>query len=420
MLVAHDIGRHLGCYGVQETGTINIDRFAEDGVLFTGFHSTAPQCSPARASLVTGRYPHGNGVLGICSPVFGFDLNPDEKTLVHILKNSGYQTGLVGIAHETMHPENLPFDSMEKGGAAGEWESLASAFLETADPPFYLQIGTRDAHRPFDEVEYIEKGIYVPAWLEDTEEARTEFAGFQGAINRLDAGIGTILDTLDRNGKGDDTIVMIFSDHGIPFPRAKHSLYEPGCTAAAIIRWPARGWSGGKSVDTLLSGVDVLPTLLEALDLEIPSSVQGRSFLALLDNDGDLERKEVFLEQNFNAWTDTSRAIRTKRYKLIANFSPGRGFSDSSQTWRPATKVSFLANAARTYHPPFELFDLEDDPLETTNLSGNPEYDEIESNLKARLWNWMRRTEDPLMHNPPVPPVYHWARDGLKKAGTQD
>jgi N-sulfoglucosamine sulfohydrolase len=352
--------------------------------------------------------------------VFGFDLNPDETTLVHIMKSAGYQTGLIGIAHETMHPGNLPFDSMEKGGAASEWESLASSFIESADQPFYLQIGTRDAHRPFGDVEYAEKGIYIPPWLEDAEDARTELAGFQGAINRLDAGVGTILDTLDRNEKGDNTIVMIFSDHGIPFPRAKHSLYEPGCTAAAIVRWPARGWSGGKSVDTLLSGVDVLPTLLEALDLEIPSSVQGRSFLALLENDGDVEREEVFLEQNFNAWTDTSRAIRTKRYKLIANFSPGRGFSDSSQTWRPATTVTFLENGARTYHPPFELFDLEDDPLETKNIAGNPKYHEIEVDLKARLWNWMQRTDDPLMQNPPVPPIYHWARDGLKKAGTQD
>lgn len=414
MITAHDIGRHLGCYGVPQAGTPNLDRLAGEGVKFTSFFSAAPQCSPARAALATGRYPHSNGVLGICSPVFGFDLGEGEVHLAEHLKELGYRTARMGSVHETMHPESLPFDH------TGAWENARSgavaavSYIESASAPFFLQIGTRGAHRPFTDPPYEESGIYLPPWLEDEPQARGELAAYQGAIHALDACVGKILEGLEKSGKGENTLVMFFSDHGIPFPRAKHSLYEPGCAAAAIFRLRSRGWSGGKAVGSMISGVDLLPTILELLGKEIPYNIQGRSFYALLDGGDYQERDAAFTEQSFNAWTDISRAVRTDRFKLIANFSPGRGFSDSSQTWRPETKVSFLENAVRTYHPPFELYDLEADPLETTNRADASEYSETAVDMKRRLREWMLKTDDPLMNGPPVPPQYHWTMAGLE------
>jgi len=110
LIVAHDVGRHLGCYGVPETGSNHLDGLAAGGVRLAQFFSTSPQCSPARASLVTGRYPHSHGVIGICSPIFGFDLHADERTLGQLLGDAGYRTALVGIQHETLHTERLGFE----------------------------------------------------------------------------------------------------------------------------------------------------------------------------------------------------------------------------------------------------------------------------------------------------------------------
>ena len=408
-ITSHDIGKHLGCYGVPQAGTPNLDDLATQGVRFDRFYATSPQCSPARASLYTGRYPHSHGVIGICSPVFGFDLNPGEKHLVSFLKDAGYETALIGRQHETAHPERLPFDVFEKRGSCDEVASQTLTYLQEngkGGKPFYLQIGFHEPHRPFHEPPYSEKGIYIPPWLEDEPSARDELALFQGDIHRLDAAIGEIMASLEGHGLAQDTLVIFLADHGIPFPRAKHSLYEPGCEVAALFRWPARGWLGGRVFDEMISGVDLLPTLLESLDLALPTNLQGRDFRALLDGGDYRVNRRIFTEQNFNAYMDVGRAVRTQRHKLIANFTPGRSFFDSSQLWRPNTKVKFIENQARTYHPGLEFYDLESDPLETTNLIDDPDSAKILDEMKRNLYQWMQDTEDPLLEGLPGPPIY--------------
>jgi N-sulfoglucosamine sulfohydrolase len=417
LITAHDIGRHLGCYGVPQSGTQRIDELAETGVLFTNFYSTAPQCSPARASIATGRYPHSNGVFGICSPVFGFDLNDGEIPLVCYLKKAGYYTGRVGVVHETMKPERFPYDFVGEKGSSEVTIKGACDFMDTAgDAPFFLQIGTREAHRPFRHEPFEREGVYIPPWLADEPSAREDLSGFQGDLHALDSVIGSTLDKLAGSGRAENTLFIFLSDHGIPFPRAKHSLYEPGCQITAVLRWPERGWTGGQKLDSLHSGVDLLPTILEALQIPSPGTIQGTSFAPLLDGDKYKERTAVFTEQSFNAWTDVSRAVRTRRYKLIANFTPGRGFSDSTQEWRPPVRVRFLKNAVRTYHPPIEFYDLEDDPYEETNLASIPDFQELQEEHMRILYNHMRNTEDPLLNGPPVPPIYSWTMSELKKA----
>ena len=110
VIVSHDIGRHLGCYGVPQAGTPHLDRFAAEGVRFDRFYSTSPQCGPARASLFTGRFPHSHGVIGICAPTFDFDLHPEERHLSHLLHDCGYDTALAGFQHETLRLHDLPFE----------------------------------------------------------------------------------------------------------------------------------------------------------------------------------------------------------------------------------------------------------------------------------------------------------------------
>ena len=419
VLTAHDIGRHLGCYGVPEAGTDRIDALASDGIRFARFHSAAPQCSPARASLFTGRWPHSNGVLGICSPVFGFDLSPGESHLAGQLRDFGYATGALGAVHETLHPDRLPFDRLgPPHGDASEMAAGAGSLIGELGEPFYIQVGFREAHRPFERSSYAERGVHIPAWLADEPSAREELARFQASLRSLDTGVGRILDTLQQRDLAERTWVWLLADHGIPFPRAKHSLYEPGCAAAAVCRWPAGGWAGGRTFGQLLSGVDLLPTICDVLGMPVPGGVQGRSFKAVAAGGAYAAKTAVFTEQSFNAWTDVSRAVRTERHKLIANFSPGRGFSDPSQTWRPGTRVAFLENATRTYHPPLELYDLERDPLEKTNLADDPQAALALAETGRLLHDWMRETGDPLLESPPVPPIHRWALDALRQLGS--
>lgn len=412
-IVSHDIGRHLGCYGTPQAGTPNIDRLAADGVRLDQLFSTSPQCSPARASLFTGRYPHSHGVIGICSQRFQFDLNPEEEHLSTLLHESGYRTFLAGFQHETLRLDELPFEvhPVRDNSCSNVAESVAT-FLRSESArsgPFYLQVGWSQAHRPFERFgtkPYTEGGVYIPPWIEVEPSAREDFAAFQGSIHQLDAAVGRIIETLEETGLASNTLLIILADHGIPFPRAKHSLYEPGCEIAGIIRWPAARWSGGKVYSELLSGVDLLPTLLEVAAAPVPANVQGRSFRTLLDGENYQPAEAIFTEQNFNAYPDVGRAVRTDRFKLITNFTPGRAFYDSSQLWRPLTSVSFIADQSRTQHPSLELYDLENDPLETTNLANSSDHREELRLMAARLDRWMQVTDDPLLHGLPEPPIY--------------
>jgi arylsulfatase A-like enzyme len=256
--------------------------------------------------------------------------------------------------------------------------------------------------------------VYVPPWLDDEPVAREDLVRFQGAIRTLDGAVGDILRALDETGLADNTLVVFMADHGIPYPRAKHSLYEPGCTVAALLRWPAAGWSGGRVIDHLLSGVDLLPTLLEVAGIEAPARVQGRSFKALLDGRAYTPNDAIFTEQSYNAYADVSRAVRTETHKLIANFTPGRAFYDPSQLWHPTTRVPFIEDQPRTQHPSLELYDLAADPLETTNLADDPRHAGILEVTARRLFGWMQATDDPLLYGLPHPPIYHRTLEHLR------
>ena len=407
MMSAHDIGRTLGCYGIAEVETPSIDRLAADGIRLTRFHSVAPQCSPSRAAFATGLYPHAVGVIGICSEVFGFDLTRPDLHIANVLGRAGYHTAGVGVAHESLHPERL-FDSFDPTHDADGIVSAAGNAIDrlsSGEGPFYIQVGFQQAHRPFVDGDASGPGIYVPPWLDDDPEVRGELAAFQGSIARLDEAVGALLGALERSGCAERTIVCFVADHGIPFPRAKHTLYEPGCEAAALFRLPGR-WAGGRTVDAPLSGVDLAPTLLEACGTSSDAEVHGRNFVRLLDGEVEPEERLVFTEQNYHAYLDCSRSVRDCRHKLIANFSPGRGFFDSSQSWRPKATPKGFTNAARTYHPSLELYDLHRDSLEHTNLADAPEHREVLTRLSQSLASWMRHTEDPLMHGIPMPPIY--------------
>lgn len=445
LINCHDLGTFLGCYGIPTVHTPHIDALAADGVRFDRMFCVAPQCSPSRAALFTGRYPHTNGVMGLTHANFAWDLHAGERHLAGLLREAGYHTALVGVHHELRHEtmeqvaRRCGFDEAV-GEAANDdapGDVMTGRALEVLrrqagrDRPFYLQLGYYEPHRLTPKIreerdylgfigDYIEPddslGLSIPPYLSDTPGARAETAELQGAVRYLDACVGRVLRELRALGLEENTLILFTTDHGLPFPRAKGSLYDPGLEIAFIVRYPARGWTGGRVQGELLSNVDVVPTLLEALDLPAPPNVQGQSFLPVLDGEASPPRAEVFSEITFHDYYDPRRAVRTERFKLIVNFSAAPAFMNTSQSWRPRVDTEDPKYPMLAYHPLTELYDLTADPLERENLADRPEYREVHRALLARLFRWMRETRDPLLDGAVTSPLHRRAVEALREA----
>lgn len=424
LLHCHDLGQHLGAYGIPAVHTPHLDRLAGRGVLLENHFATAPQCSPSRAALFTGRYPHNTGVLGLTHADFGWDLNPDALHLAQILKRNGYATHAVGVLHETRsgharcgfetHAPAAPADRV-----ARETVSLLQK-LATSPTPFYVQAGCLEPHRlpgkqRDDDQGFLgdrlapdtSKGVFVPPYLRDTPGTRQEMAELQGAVRHLDTEMGRILDALERLELDRSTVVVFTTDHGIAMPRAKCSLYEPGLRTACILRHPDRpGWSQGSRFGEMVANIDVLPTLLDLVGIPVPDTVQGRSFAPLVDGGAYTPRTEIFGEMTYHDYYDPRRSVRTRTHKLIANFTTAPSFMDPSQSWRPRSDTSTPKNHALSYHRPVELYDLEKDPWEQVDLAADPAHAPVLGSLQRLLRQHLRATDDPILDGAVTSPMH--------------
>ena len=422
ILVPHDLGQHLGCYGVEAVHSENIDRLAAEGVRFEKSFCTAPQCSPSRASIFTGRYPHSNGVMGLTHADFAWDFNPGERHLSEILRQAGYHTALVDFGHEVRKgKEQQRFDELLTGGDGIERAKRAAAFFrrhKQDEKPFFLEIPFEETHRSefgFEAApDWREKGIYVPPYIVEEASSWEEFAGFQGLVRKLDEAVGRIRQALEENGLAEETLLIFTSDHGIPFPRAKCSLYDPGLQVPLILWQKGAPWMNGAVYDQLISNIDYLPTVLDCAGIEIPVNVQGRSFAPLLRGESYKKNQAIFGEMTYHDYYDPRRCIRTWDFKLIVNFTAAPFFMDPSQAWQPKCITVNPANPSYAYHPPVELFDLINDPLEFENLAEAPNNASNKRDLLDRLYAWMQATQDPLLEGVPVSPMHRMAWEALR------
>lgn len=421
VVTCHDLGRFLGCYGVPTVRTPVIDGLAAQGVRFENSFCVAPQCSPSRAAISTGRYPHSNGVMGLSQGGFEWSLNPGERHIASLLGEAGYTTGLGGFQHETHKVDSIGFDAVatpptfECTGVAEESIKLIERFA-SGSQPFYLQIGFFEPHRPFDWFGCRpdrELGVTVPAYLIDDEVARDEFAAMQGAVHKVDAAVGEVLEALDAAGCAGDTLFIFTSDHGIPFPRAKCSVYDPGLEVPLILRWPSAPWVPGTVYSDMISNVDYVPTILDLCGIQVPSNVQGVTFAPLLGGGSYIPRSEVFAEMTYHDYCDPRRAIRTSTHKLIVNFTNAKFFMDPSQTWGRKTTPKHPEDVANAFHPPVELYDLERDPLEFENLAQDESCSAVRDELLGRLHDFLVSTADPILDGIPMSPMHRKALSAL-------
>jgi len=398
---SHDTGRYVQPYGYA-IPTPNIQRLAEQGILFRKAFCVAPTCSPSRASLLTGQYAHCNGMIGLAHR--GFSLNDYNRHIVHTLRKAGYYSVLIGEEHLSKDPKDSGYDLISdvKGNRA---EIVAPAAIELLNhellQPFFLSVGFFETHRDFlkpgsiDDINY----SLPPVPLLDTYESRRDMAGFKASARNLDRGIGAVLEALDANNLSENTLVICTTDHGIAFPQMKCNLTDHGIGVMLIIRGPG-GFTGGKVSEALVSHIDLFPTICDLVNIDHPSWLQGRSIMPLVQGESEEIHDALFAEVTFHAAYEPQRAVRTQRWKYIRRFDHHLGPVLANCDDSPSKQVLMQYGWEKRLRPLEQLYDLIFDPNEACNLAYDQSVGTILEELRERLDDWMQATADPLLHGP--------------------
>lgn len=396
---SHDTGRYIQPYGYGAE-TPALQKLAEEGVLFRKAYCAGPTCSPSRAALLTGRYPHQAGMLGLAHR--GFKLNDYREHMVHQFRDRGYRTALSGIQHiandAAKELDTEPHKVIGYEEYLGEPESAHNAASNWLDKvggdPFFLTVGFFETHREFPgEPDCDPRYTMPPIPLPDTPEVRYDMARFRTSAKVLDRKINHVLEALDRNNLRDNTLVICTTDHGIAFPFMKSTLSDHGIGVMLIMRGPG-GFAGGKVVDSMVSHIDLFPTLCDLLEIPSPPWLEGKSILPMVMGKADAIRSEIFSEVTYHAAREPKRCIRTERWKYIRNFDllshPVLPNIDAGES------KSFLLERGLNEFPikEEELYDLIYDPSESNNLCTVEPYRDVLDDMRNRLDQWMVATDD--------------------------
>lgn len=429
LITADDLGLCLSCYGETRIKTPHLDSLAGSGVRFRTAYVTQASCSPSRSSMFTGLYPHGTGQYGLANTGLALHDNLHQATIPAVLKKAGYRTGIIGKLH--VEPEDtFPFDFLHKNSAntrkVRDVATLAGGFLSAkSEDPFFLMVNYSDPHafrlpdnpREWNfppQVDGLPENPYPPGPTAvfdfqqiDTPEQRVRVAGYYNAIQRLDTGIGMLMDTLRKSGKEQETVILFVGDHGPPFARGKTTTYESGLRVPYMVRWP--GLSKPAVSDAMVSTVDLAPTIFDAAGVTSPVRMHGRSLRPVLANSKAEWRRYLAGEFHFHGATPfyPRRAIRDDRYKLIHNLLAGRNKPSTGIDGDKAYPISRdsrydgtpVRAAFDTFaNPPeFELYDLRGDPVEFRNLAGQPALKSTEDRMKQALLDWRKESSDPFL-----------------------
>ncbi|KAH8799681.1 alkaline-phosphatase-like protein [Xylogone sp. PMI_703] len=392
-LIADDLGKYLGCYGVKSIRTPNIDRLAARGTMFDMAFTSTASCSASRSVMYTGLHTHENGQYGLADTKHHFTTFNHVETLPDVFKSLGYVTGIIGKVH--VGPASVyPWEIREESGTRDvAWVAdRADAFFSKAkeiNRPFHLTVGFIDPHRDLTRsgfgnenfnddrigtTEVSSEDVEIPPFLNDLPEVRTELVEYYQSIQRMDRGVGLILKALEKQELEDSTMICFVSDNGPPFVNSKTTLYDAEIRLPVIVSTP---WSKGEvNNPNMISYIDILPTFLDwaGAKSHTPSvkakdnspSRLGTSFLPIL------ECSELLPEDK---WQHHSKlgGIRNTPPPVMLGQRPLKNY-----IWRPAE----------------ELYDLENDPEEVHNLAQQPEYTELVREHREKLEAWQLKTKD--------------------------
>lgn len=435
----HDSGRLFSPYGYQ-VPTPHVEEFARDAAVFDQCYCAGPTCSPSRAALLTGVYPHQNGMLGLAQRGFSIDYS---RHLVQWLNGHGYHTVLSGIQHEAGwymnkadaapigYQENLTVSDegyrqeelvkwdMENARAAADWIQNYGG-----DKPFFLSYGMFATHRRFpdwvDDAVH-EDYILPPSPLVNTPETRKDMARFQTSLKWADGCFGMVINALKEKGIYEDTVILFTTDHGLSAPFCKCTLFDPGIGVNLMVRRPGAA-ANGKVVNGLVSHVDVFPTVCELLGLPKPAWLEGKAFTSMLEDPKAEIRNEIFSEVTFHTSYEPIRCVRTKRYKYIRYFDTEWLKTNCSNCDESISKDLYLTCDYQDRPKAAEaLYDLVYDPGERNDLIDDPSLSQVAEELRESLRRHMERTEDPLLQGPiQVQPSWKVNRKECMQASSKD
>lgn len=426
-LIADDWSHpHAGTYGDAVVRTPTFDFLADNGALFHNAYCAAPSCSPSRAALLTARYPHQLESAGNLWSVI-----PNKfPNWVSILESAGYFTG-----------------SQEKGWGPGDFkrggylhnpagknypnfETFLSA--RPQDKPFFYWFGSTDPHRSYETNSGVKTGmslddVTVPQFMPDLACIRNDILDYYYEVERFDRQCGNLLRMLEQTGELSNTIVVMTSDNGMPFPRAKANLYDYGTRMPLAIYWEP-GIPAGRVINDFINSIDLGPSLLQAAGVPVPGEMAGRSILGLLQGNADnADRSHVFLERERHAnvrqgnLSYPMRAVRNDSYLYIRNFFPDRYPGGDPQTHQSVGQYGDVDNSISKFlimemegqdndpnyfslsfgkRPQEELYHVLEDPFQLHNLAGQPAYHKIQTELNSRLQQWMTDSADPRATDP--------------------
>lgn len=422
-LHSHDTGRYLNVYGYP-VETPHLRELAQQSLTFRNAFSVAPTCSPSRSGLLTGTYPHENGMIGLAHR--GFILNDPNQHLARYLQGYGYETVLCGVQH--VAPDKMRLGYSRILDAPEDYftqdirdlemydtknAELAARFIKTeARSPFFLSYGMLNTHRPFPEQAELLNSPWTPPqrWtprgvmpqmeatseVDSIKDTRADTARFHQAVKTMDHCVGIVLNALAESGLVQNTVIIYTTDHGIAFPNMKATLYDSGTGVALLLRLPQNRRSVG-TVESLVSQLDIFPTLCGLCGLPIPDWTRGRSLIPLIEGHEQTLHPYIFTETTFHAAYEPARAIRSSRCKLIKHFGEYQQPLAVNVDDSPSKRLFYDNGYFAQERAREQLFDLLLDPAEKANRRDDPAYRDIYQTLHEELITWMRQTHDPLL-----------------------
>lgn len=425
---------HTGAMGDPVVKTPAFDRVAADGVLFTHAFCDAPTCGPSRSAILTGqsiwRLEEAGNIHSTLPSKFA--------TYTELLEASGYR---IGHTSKGWSPGRLEPGGRTRNPAGDKFESF-DAFLrqQPTDQPFCFWLGSSDPHRPYELGSGARNGkdpskVVVPPHMPDHAATRNDILDYYVEVERFDSVVGQALELLEDASWLQNTIVVVTSDHGMPFPRAKASLYDYGSRVPMAISWPT-AVPKGRTIDDFVSLSDMAPTFLEAAGLDAPEAMTARSLVPVLTGgesgrvDPSRDAAIIAMERHDGCRRGGKgypcRAIRDLDHLYIRNFEPTRwpsgspnakdcargipyGEIDRSPTKtfmmenRSDPRVDRLAELAFGTRPEHELYDLREDSGQLRNIAAEPEAAGRLTAMRERLMTHLADTGDPRALGKPAP-----------------
>jgi N-sulfoglucosamine sulfohydrolase len=297
------------------------------------------------------------------------------------------------------------------GGGPGGAEKWVEYLKERPeDKPFFMWYASLDAHREWDDQIFLEpylpEEVIVPEYMVDSKKTRKDLAAYYNEVSRFDYFIGETVKELKRQNVLDNTLIIVMADNGRPFPRDKTRLYDDGIKTPLIIYWPEGVKGKGNVSQSLISVIDLAPTIAEIANLKASPTFQGRSFSKLLSKPDQKFRDFVFAEHNWHDFQSHERMVRTKDFLYIENGLPkadNRGAIDImcsaageelKKAFREGSLTIQQQKIFQIPQPEQELYDCQVDPLQLTNLINDDRYQKEYLKLQKVLANWKKETGD--------------------------